>query len=57
MSKQDLMLRPFQNSDYEAYKWVHDHQLPSVNEFDEATFSLKPSLLAFFKPWLPCMNH
>lgn len=49
MSKQDLMLRPFQNSDYEAYKWVHDHQLPSVNEFDEGYFFSETITPRFFQ--------
>lgn len=40
MSQQDLniTLRPFRQDDFNAWLWVHDHQLPSVNSFDEGYF-------------------
>ena len=40
MSKQDLVitLRPFRQEDFNAWLWVHNHQLPSVNAFDEGYF-------------------
>ena len=49
MSEQDITLRPFQNKDYETYKWIHDHQLPSMNEFDEGYFYSETITPRFFQ--------
>jgi [ribosomal protein S5]-alanine N-acetyltransferase len=40
MSKQDLVitLRSFRQDDFNAWLWIHEHQLPSVNSFDEGYF-------------------
>lgn len=40
MSEQDLTitLRPFRQDDFNAWLWVHNNQLPSVNSFDEGYF-------------------
>lgn len=51
MSQQDLVmtLRSFKEDDFSAWLWIHHHQKPSVNSFDEGYFSMQGLNERYFK--------
>lgn len=51
MSQQniDINIRYFIPDDVDEYRWIHQHQKPSVNPFDEGYFSHEHITSSFFK--------